>query len=78
MKVNKIKKINDRTYILIIESESGITYETVCRVHYKPGSDNSQRPFVTFDSDDFQRAIMLGHILAKDASAFVLNFHKQL
>lgn len=77
MKVNDITKIDEKTYTLVVESESGAIHETVCHVQSILGPDGSQRYFVNFDSEDFQKAIMLGHILARDISSSVLDFHRQ-
>lgn len=77
MMVKKITKIDDCVYSLAVESEGGAVYETVCHVRASVGHDGSQRSFVTFDSDTFQKAIMLGQIIAREVSSAVLDFHNQ-
>jgi hypothetical protein len=76
--IKEITKIDDCIYSLVVESEDGVVYETICNVKSSVGHDGSQRNYVTFDSDEFQKAIMLGQIIVKEVASAVIDFHNPI
>jgi hypothetical protein len=75
MMVKEITKIDDFIYSLVVESEDGVVHEAICYVRSSEGRDGSQRSYVTFDSDEFQKAIMQGQIIVREVASAVLDFH---
>lgn len=75
--IKNIVKIRTNTYQLTVELNNGDFVETVCRVVVSETANGEAVQSFKFDSDEFQRAVMLGKIDVRAICAAIEEFHSQ-